>query len=178
MYEDREIAVVYFRAGYTPNDYPTDKEWTSRSLIEHSKAIKCPTIAYHLVGTKKVQQVLALPGQLERFFSSEQSVLLRQSFAGLYALDSSPESKEIIARVLEKQGRGYVIKPQREGGGNNIYGADIPSFLNSLKPGEIEAYILMDLIESPKMEAILVRNGELLQSEVVSELGIYGIFVA
>ena len=43
-----------YRAGYSPNDYPTSVEWDARILIEQSKAIKCPNIAYHLVGTKKV----------------------------------------------------------------------------------------------------------------------------
>ena len=27
----------------------------------------------------------------------------------------------------------YVLKPQREGGGNNVYGADIKPFLESIK---------------------------------------------
>lgn len=25
-----EVAVAYFRAGYSPNDYPTDVEWKAR----------------------------------------------------------------------------------------------------------------------------------------------------
>jgi hypothetical protein len=65
-----EISVVYYRsvpvhhlilliaslnrAGYTPADYPTAHEWNARLLIEQSFAIKCPDIAYHLAGTKKV----------------------------------------------------------------------------------------------------------------------------
>lgn len=27
-----EVAVVYFRAGYTPNDYPSDAEWQAPPL--------------------------------------------------------------------------------------------------------------------------------------------------
>jgi glutathione synthase len=37
-------AVVYYRAGYTPTDYPSDKEWEGRAMIEHSAAIKCPDV--------------------------------------------------------------------------------------------------------------------------------------
>ena len=55
-----EASVVYFRAGYTPNDYPGEAEWTARGLLERSLAIKCPSIAQHLAGTKKVQQALAV----------------------------------------------------------------------------------------------------------------------
>jgi hypothetical protein len=35
-------------------------------MLERSRAVKCPSIAYQLVGAKKVQQVLAEPGRLER----------------------------------------------------------------------------------------------------------------
>jgi glutathione synthase len=61
-----EISVVYFRAGYGPSDYPSDKEWQARRLLELSRAIKCPTIITQLAGCKKVQQMLATPGALER----------------------------------------------------------------------------------------------------------------
>lgn len=59
-----EIAVVYFRAGYSPADYVGRKEWDARLKLERSTAIKSPSIGYHLVGTKKVQQVLAKEGQV------------------------------------------------------------------------------------------------------------------
>jgi len=58
-----EAAVVYFRAGYGPQDYPGASAWQGRLQIERSNAIKCPTILTQLAGAKKVQQVLAiLPG--------------------------------------------------------------------------------------------------------------------
>ncbi|KAG5087134.1 hypothetical protein JHK82_054531 [Glycine max] len=41
-------------------------EWSARILMEQSSAVKCPSISYHLVGTKKIQQELAKPGVLER----------------------------------------------------------------------------------------------------------------
>ncbi|CAB4315552.1 unnamed protein product [Prunus armeniaca] len=63
------IAVVYFRAGYTLNDYPSESEWRARLLMEQSSAIKCPSISYHLAGTKKIQQELVKPNVLERFTS-------------------------------------------------------------------------------------------------------------
>lgn len=39
-----EASVVYFRAGYTPNDYPTEAEWQGREMLEMSFAIKCPSV--------------------------------------------------------------------------------------------------------------------------------------
>ena len=42
---------------YTPNDFPSEREWQARELVELSLALKCPNAAYHLAGTKKIQQV-------------------------------------------------------------------------------------------------------------------------
>ena len=42
------------------------QEWQVRLLLEQSRASNCPSAAYQLVGTKKVQQALAEPGVLER----------------------------------------------------------------------------------------------------------------
>ena len=46
--------------------FPTEKEWSVYLLLEQSRAIKCPSVAYHLAGTKKIQQVLYNPSVLER----------------------------------------------------------------------------------------------------------------
>ena len=68
-----EVSLAYFRAGYTPHDYPGEAEWEARLLIERSFALKCPSIGQHLAGTKKVQQVLAAPAMLARFVDPEQA---------------------------------------------------------------------------------------------------------
>ena len=46
--------------------FPTEKEWSVYLLLEQSRAIKYPSVAYHLAGTKKIQQVLYNPSVLER----------------------------------------------------------------------------------------------------------------
>jgi glutathione synthase len=56
------VAVVYFRAGYTPADYPSQAEWDARLLVERSDAYKCPSVALQLAGAKKIQQVCAAGG--------------------------------------------------------------------------------------------------------------------
>ena len=63
--------------------------WETRLLMERSRAIKCPDIATHLAGTKKVQQVLARPGVLEHFFPEQPQVVqqIRDTFVGSYTLD-------------------------------------------------------------------------------------------
>lgn len=55
------MSIVYYRNGYAPDQYG-ENAWAVREMIEKSKAIKCPNIAYHLAGSKKIQQELARPG--------------------------------------------------------------------------------------------------------------------
>ncbi|RKP09100.1 glutathione synthase [Thamnocephalis sphaerospora] len=175
-----DISVVYYRAGYGPEDYHSAKAGKDGgSHILPSRAVKCPSIAYQLVGAKKMQQVLAEPGALERFFpeSPEACRRMRASFAGMYPLDGSAEGEKAAAAALATPD-DYVMKPQREGGGNNVYGRDIPPLLASLSTAERSAYILMDLIRPPLMHNWLVRDGAYVKAGVVSELGIYGIWLS
>ncbi|ESQ32260.1 hypothetical protein EUTSA_v10003956mg [Eutrema salsugineum] len=170
------VAVVYFRSGYSPTDYPSESEWNARLLIEQSSAVKCPSIAYHLTGTKKIQQELAKPGVLERFLDNKEDIAkLRKCFAGLWSLDDP----EIIKKAIEKP-ELFVMKPQREGGGNNIYGDDVKENLLRLqKEGEEEnaAYTLMQRIFPKVSNMFLVREGVYHKDQAISELGIYGAYL-
>jgi glutathione synthase len=89
-------------------------------------------------------------------------------------MDKSREGTE--ARHLAfTNPEGYVLKPQREGGGNNIYRSNIPDFLKSL-PNEshYNAYILMELIQPPPLSNSIIREGKVVTGGVVGELGVYG----
>jgi len=163
--------VAYYRSGYTPTDYPTSAEWDARLKVERSLAIKCPNIGYHLAGMKKVQQDLARPGSVERFVSAESAQRLRGSFTGLY-----PVTDESIAMALANPA-DYVLKPQREGGGNNFYDDEIPKKLGEMTVEDRKAYILMDKIKPPTVVSTLIRLGQRVKLEVVSEVGIYGVFI-
>ncbi|XP_022786702.1 glutathione synthetase-like [Stylophora pistillata] len=96
-----EVAVAYFRAGYTPVDYPSEDEWSARLTIELSRCVKCPTVAYQLMGTKKMQQVFAEPGVLERFLPNREAVdRVRATFTGLYTLDPVNKSLHLMPGIL------------------------------------------------------------------------------
>ncbi|EIE76026.1 glutathione synthetase [Rhizopus delemar RA 99-880] len=133
-----EVAVTYFRAGYGPEDYPTEKA--------------------------------------KRYVTKEAAQEMRACFAGLYPLDESKEGIAAYEMALEKPDE-LVMKPQREGGGHNIYGQDILEALKKLSPKERNAYILMDLIRSPPLNNLMIREGKVIEGEVVSELGVYGIYL-
>ena len=102
---------------------------------------------------------------------------LRATFATIYPLDDSEQGRQAlsIARDSSKSLK-YVLKPQREGGGNNIYGAKIPDHLTTLGDDErkYRSHILMELIEPPALSNSILRNGEVQSGGVIGELGIYG----
>ena len=79
---------TFLRACAKMSQYTTEREWDARLMIERSKAIKSPSIHYHLGGTKKVQQELARDGVLERFVKDEEErTAIKSMFTGLYPLD-------------------------------------------------------------------------------------------
>ncbi|XP_070695227.1 glutathione synthetase-like [Pempheris klunzingeri] len=178
--DGQEIAVVYFRNGYMPQNYTSEQTWDARLLMERSLAVKCPDISTHLAGTKKVQQVLAKPGVLERFFPDQPEVVeqIRATFAGLYTLDMGPEGDQTVAMALAAPDR-FVLKPQREGGGNNIYGSEICDVLQGVKESaERTAYILMDKIRPASGQNYLLRRDAPLKvTNCLSELGAFGAYV-
>ncbi|XP_001355720.4 glutathione synthetase isoform X1 [Drosophila pseudoobscura] len=175
-----EVAVIYFRAGYEPGHYHSQDEWDARYLMETSLAIKCPSIQYHLAGTKKVQQALAQPAVLERFINDPDEIkAVGKIFTGLYSLDDNDAGNatyEMALRTPEK----FVLKPQREGGGNNVYGLDIPDALKRMSRVERSGWILMDLIHPPLTKGYMVRPGAEMPPtivDMVSELGIFGVVI-
>lgn len=171
------VAVAYFRAGYTPRDYPSESEWEARELIEKSFAIKCPSISYQLGGLKKVQQKLAETGVLERFVESSVASRLRMSFASLHSLS---EISEDVSRVIQQaidRPHDFVLKPQREGGGNNFYGQEMVDKLKSIGPEERKSFILMSLIKPRPFNAHLLKEGKYTVRASTSELGIFSVLL-
>ena len=65
---------------------------------------------------------------------------------GLWSLDDSTEAADVIADAQQHPER-YVLKPQREGGGNNLYGDKLASRLAD--SSGLAAYILMQRIFPP-----------------------------
>jgi glutathione synthase len=71
----------------------------------------------------------------------------------------------------------YVLKPQREGGGNNLYGEDLRLALTSWDDRRLASHILMSRIFPPQQPGLLMRHGVIRSCNTVSELGIFGAFL-
>lgn len=62
---------------------------------------------------------------MEKFLSDPKKVeAVREVFTGIFSLDRDAQGDEAAAMALQNPER-YVLKPQREGGGNNVYGAEV-----------------------------------------------------
>ncbi|KAL4703755.1 hypothetical protein ACJJTC_017543 [Scirpophaga incertulas] len=179
--DSKPVAVVYYRSGYEPAQYPSVREWDARLRVERSTAIKCPSIHYQLAGTKKVQQALAEPGVLEKFMGGgTPTERVRDIFTGLYSLDFDESGERAVEMAIADTER-FVLKPQREGGGNNLYGADVRDALLKMRHSrERAAYILMERILPPLVSGYVVRPGAEVPppvTDLVSELGIFGVII-
>lgn len=65
----------------------------------------------------------ARAGRLAQFLEdSGEAAELASSFAGLWSLDDDDADAELVRDAVARP-EAYVLKPQREGGGNNLYGA-------------------------------------------------------
>ena len=121
-----------------------------------------------------MQETLTRPGVLERFLApSEGAEAVRDSWVGMWSLDADggKGADEAVRRAQE-----LVLKPQREGGGNNVYRGSIPPFVAGLPQQERVAWIAMELIRPPRgVSAYLVRpEAGRVRARAMSELGVFG----
>ena len=77
-----------------------------------------------------------------------------------------------------------IYQPQREGGGNNFYGAELARRLGAARGADggldasLDDLILMQRIVPPPQPAVLVRRGRAVEAPTLSELGVFGTFLA
>uniref|UniRef100_A0A674P7W6 Glutathione synthetase n=1 Tax=Takifugu rubripes TaxID=31033 RepID=A0A674P7W6_TAKRU len=148
--DGQEVAVVYFRNGYMPQNYQKNANIFN---VENFKL------------------------DIKNWLMSGYFPL--STFAGLYTLDMGPEGDKTIEMALRTPGL-FVLKPQREGGGNNLYGAELQQVLQEVKGSEERmAYILMDKIHpTPVQNILLKRDAPLKISTCLCELGVFGTYVS
>ena len=176
-------SLVYFRSGYGPAHYQSEKDWKARELIERSASMKCPSIPGQLAGTKKVQQLwfTSGPGLLGELGLSETEI---SQLMKVFAIQADPvDEPEIVKRAIENP-HAWVLKPQREGGGNNIYKEKVKEALISMSPTELKQYVLMERMQPERRQALVARgnlDGSALLTELIDdsicELGIFSMFI-
>eukprot|EP00118_Oscarella_pearsei_P020739 m.226740 g.226740 ORF g.226740 m.226740 type:complete len:136 (+) comp40030_c0_seq24:1574-1981(+) len=94
----------------------------------------------------------------------------------MYSLDKNAEGDEAVRLGIENPDN-YVLKPQAEGGGHNIYGQDVKTFLEGR--GDIRSeYIMMERVYPHSCKNYVIRDGQTgTPVQIVNEVGIYGVYV-
>ena len=69
----------------------------------------------------------------------------------------NPQTREQNINVLRTNPAGFVLKPNREGGGNNKYDDDILNLI-SKEADQLNSYIAMEKIRPPKCTSCLIKT--------------------
>lgn len=163
------------------DDYRSPKSKDVRCKLEWSNAIKCPDIFLQIIGLKKFQEVLADLNVLRKFVHIEDHVqAISRHLTNFYPLNSKENIRKAI-EMVQKSPYSYVLKPQREGGGNNTYNVDIVPLLTSLLSHDkiTPKYQLMDMINGVTAlnYSIVDSSAKVNITTMVSEIGIYGTWL-
>jgi len=122
-----------------------------------------------------MQQIFSNKSVVEKYAPKYTEIL--KYFTGLYSLDPEDEHYPQIIENAKKYPSKFVLKPQREGGGNNFFDDDLLQKLNTLSPKELSGYILMDRIVSKPYKTLILRDGEINDVDGVCEIGIFSVYI-
>ncbi len=174
-----KIAVACFRSGYRPEDIAHPDAWKGRKLLAHSSTVEIPDAAGQLAGLKKTQQLLCQPDLLKRF-APNCPPDLPKTLTPMYSLDEPLRDGLPAWKKALESPHEFVLKPQREGGGHNLFNQALSQKLNQLSPSERQAWVLMSKIHPVTHQTILVtsHSGSVLPLKSVSEIGRFGILLA
>ena len=160
-YKSREeITLVYYRTGYSPTQYKNESDWNARKMLEQSKALKIPSIDLQLLTFKKIQESLSKESTWLKFIDDRISAGVKQIkplfIDQMWGFDEfTSEIEEVIADA-KVNFDNYVLKTQREGGGNNYFGKDIADKLE--EKYKLAHFSLMKRIFPIEFENTCIRN--------------------
>ena len=154
--------------------------WKVRTQIETSMAIKCPSIDVQLATFKKYQQAFSDASLLQQVTQNEEITKQASSlFKGIWSLEEygkeGADVNHVFADAMAHPDK-YVLKPQKEGGGNNYFGEELCRNLKNFDTyPQLRSYLLMEKINPPLHQGYFVRNSQLSICQCQAELGIYSV---
>lgn len=179
-FRGRRVAMGYFRGGYAPAHYEGEASWNARRLLEASTAISVPSIPAQLANMKMVQGRLTSAEVLRRYLPDSEADAVAATFVAM-----APPSEEVTWNGRRAPARDlalafpedWVLKPQREGGGNNLYGQDMVRRLQAMRPEEDPAFILMEYIRPAAFHSVRLVENEPVEGMCLTEFGTFGAFL-
>lgn len=187
IYKDKEIiTLVYYRSGYSPSQYLSDSDWQARRLLEMSAAIKAPSVDLQLLTFKKIQEALSKETTWLEFDCPTELDQIKHFFLDqMWGFEELDEQTQSIISHAKAHPELYVLKTQREGGGNNYFGDDIPKVLSEAEsssslseessPQKLINYSLMRRINAKQYENTFLRNNHVFSGRCIAEIGIFGV---
>ncbi|KAL5255862.1 hypothetical protein ACHWQZ_G011184 [Mnemiopsis leidyi] len=176
--DDKEVAVIYFRSMYDPVHFKSRDFWTARRDMEFSAAVTVPSVRHQIVNMKLFQMLLSRRSFLQKYTSSpELTEEVLSLFCETLPLNLDEEGDRNAQLGIDHPAE-YVLKPQREGGGNNMWDQEMKQKLISLKGNPARAqFILMKKIRPPIRKNKFVKRGVITEElDTVSEFGYYSVY--
>lgn len=184
------VSIFYFRAGYCIEDFLIDDEngnnigWKVRENIETSNAIKVPDIDALIITLKKFQHSVNHPEKLKDLISQieyiEQSQInditqsLLSNFAQIIDYNELNETQQTeILEKMAKESDNYLIKPMKEGGGNNYNYDEVRKIAERKDLDILHKSIIMERIFPPVSVNYVLKGNNIVQENVITEVGIY-----
>lgn len=171
----KEIAVVYYRDGFLPEFYH-EKTWKVREQLELSKAVKAPDIGFQLTNTKYMQYLMGMKETWIHFGYSEAEYQEHsQYFAPIFSISDFEDSPvKMRDYIIENGGHEWwVLKPNRDGGGHNIFGSRLLDFIQSSSANTLRGFILQRKIDVVPRLSLLSCWRRSVVREVDDEIGLF-----
>ena len=152
-------------------------------MIELTTAIKCPNINTFLCTFKIFQFHLQNPEVIKKFIPVEELANdISRFFAKIISLrDLKEEEKEKLYKEIEEDIGKYIVKPMKEGGGNNYYNQAILDLLpnNASDPAEIlHNSIIMERVSPPESDSVVLIENKAKSIKTITEISIYGLILS
>ena len=93
--------------------------------------------------------------------------------------------QKTVQTVIEDP-REFVVKPQKEGGGNNYFDKEaadlLKKFVKLIKEGDPEAeslkqFMIMERINPPMIKSWFLKEGKVLEIDSLSEFGLFSFLL-
>eukprot|EP00741_Cyanophora_paradoxa_P006684 tig00001030_g6465.t1 len=175
----RHVAVVLFRGGHHPDDYPTQREWEVRTALECSAAVKGPPVGLQLLGSRWMHYVLLnQPGVLERFVADPtRAKRLRKAVLGRWSLQAGHENGAQVARAVKHPSKFALTTYYEEEDGSQQLGRQMATTLQNAPPEELATYLLVERLQSPAARSLVLRAGAYANLDALFALSLFSAFL-
>lgn len=165
IYKNKEVFLAYYRWLYNADQY-TEGDVELRVLLERSSCMNVPSVEVQIVGLKFFQGIFARRPFLERYLADGEINRVMRYFVDFMTVEE-----------YGRRGPGnkaYVLKPLKEGGGNNLFGEDVARKLSELGDEERGSYVLMEEIYGKTRRNKFLGEPE---GNLIGEIGVFGYVI-